>query len=298
MKRVIFPIVIALSAVFMAPVAAENANVQMRGDSLVVVDGGDTITVAVSGLKQLVGKISDKMGDTLVDKSGMAAGAIDESDVANENDLAMEQIYAKRENEQNNFVTSVTAIVFGTILLIVLFSLITYYMRRRAKYRIIEKAIENGYELPDSFYEQSACNRPPVMPEPPVMPNQPNVPQQPVAPVAYNDDLFYRLRWHRGARSGMKLSVFGLCFVVFGMVINEEFFAAIGLALLLIGAAKIALGYFDVRVPVYPKQPTQPQQPMQPNVPQQPVQPTQSQQPITPPPFTDGRASITSENNA
>ena len=92
MKRVIFPIVIALSAVFMAPVAAENANVQMRGDSLVVVDGGDTITVAVSGLKQLVGKISDKMGDTLVDKSGvMAAGAIDESDVANENDLAMEQ---------------------------------------------------------------------------------------------------------------------------------------------------------------------------------------------------------------
>ena len=270
----------------------------MRGDSLVVVDGGDTITVAVSGLKQLVGKISDKMGDTLVDKSGMAAGAIDESDVANENDLAMEQIYAKRENEQNNFVTSVTAIVFGTILLIVLFSLIAYYMRRRAKYRIIEKAIENGYELPDSFYEQSACNRPPVMPEPPVMPNQPNVPQQPVAPVAYNDDLFYRLRWHRGARSGMKLSVFGLCFVVFGMVINEEFFAAIGLALLLIGAAKIALGYFDVRVPVYPKQPTQPQQPMQPNVPQQPVQPTQPQQPITPPPFTDGRASITSENNA
>ena len=298
MKRVIFPIVIALSAVFMAPVAAENANVQMRGDSLVVVDGGDTITVAVSGLKQLVGKISDKMGDTLVDKSGMAAGAIDESDVANENDLAMEQIYAKRENEQNNFVTSVTAIVFGTILLIVLFSLIAYYMRRRAKYRIIEKAIENGYELPDSFYEQSACNRPPVMPEHPVMPNQPNVPQQPVAPVAYNDDLFYRLRWHRGARSGMKLSVFGLCSVVFGMVINEKFFAAIGLALLLIGAAKIALGYFDVRVPVYPKQPTQPQQPMQPNVPQQPMQPTQPQQPITPPPFTDGRASITSENNA
>ena len=289
MKRVIFPIVIALSAVFMAPVAAENANVQMRGDSLVVVDGGDTITVAVSGLKQLVGKISDKMGDTLVDKSGVvAAGAIDESDVANENDLAMEQIYAKRENEQNNFVTSVTAIVFGTILLIVLFSLIAYYMRRRAKYRIIEKAIENGYELPDSFYEQSACNRPPVMP------NQ----QQPVAPVAYNDDLFYRLRWHRGARSGMKLSVFGLCSVVFGMVINEEFFAAIGLALLLIGAAKIALGYFDVRVPVYPKQPTQPQQPVQPNVPQQPVQPTQPQQPTTPPPFTDGRASITSENNA
>ena len=281
---------IALVAMLNTYMAAENASVQMRGDSIVVMDGGDTVTVAMSGLKQLVGKISNKMGDTLVDKSGeaIAVDMIDENYTPSESDLAVEQIFSERQNGEQKFIAIVTGIVFGSILLIVLFSLIAYYMRRRAKYRIIEKAIENGYELPESFYGNSRNQRPvmpvpPVTPQQPVQPAQPNAPQQPVMPASGNGDLLFRLRWHRGARSGMTLSVVGLCFVVFGLAIGEEFFAAIGLAIILIGAAKIALGYFDVRVPMYP------QQPVHPNVPQQPV---------TPPPFNDGRASNMNNTNA
>lgn len=290
MRRVIFSIMIALVAMLNTYMAAENASVQMRGDSIVVMDGGDTVTVAMSGLKQLVGKISNKMGDTLVDKSGeaIAVDMIDENYTPSESDLAVEQIFSERQNGEQKFIAIVTGIVFGSILLIVLFSLIAYYMRRRAKYRIIEKAIENGYELPESFYGNSRNQRPvmpvpPVTPQQPVQPAQPNAPQQPVMPASGNGDLLFRLRWHRGARSGMTLSVVGLCFVVFGLAIGEEFFAAIGLAIILIGAAKIALGYFDVRVPMYP------QQPVHPNVPQQPV---------TPPPFNDGRASNMNNTNA
>ena len=290
MRRVIFSIMIALVAMLNTYMAAENASVQMRGDSIVVMDGGDTVTVAMSGLKQLVGKISNKMGDTLVDKSGeaIAVDMIDENYTPSESDLAVEQIFSERQNGEQKFIAIVTGIVFGSILLIVLFSLIAYYMRRRAKYRIIEKAIENGYELPESFYGNSRNQRPvmpvpPVTPQQPVQPAQPNAPQQPVMPASDNGDLLFRLRWHRGARSGMTLSVVGLCFVVFGLAIGEEFFAAIGLAIILIGAAKIALGYFDVRVPMYP------QQPVHPNVPQQPV---------TPPPFNDGRASNMNNTNA
>lgn len=299
MRRVIFSIMIALVAMLNTYMAAENASVQMRGDSIVVMDGGDTVTVALSGLKQLVGKISNKMGDTLVDKSGeaIAVDMIDENYTPSESDLAVEQIFSERQNGEQIFIAIVTGIVFGSILLIVLFSLIAYYMRRRAKYRIIEKAIENGYELPESFYGNSRNQRPvmpmpPVTPQQPVQPAQPNAPQQPVMPASGNDDLLFRLRWHRGARSGMTLSVVGLCFVVFGLAIGEEFFAAIGLAIILIGAAKIALGYFDVRVPMYP------QQPIQPNVPQQPVHPNVPQQPVTPPPFNDGRASNMNNTNA
>ena len=299
MRRVIFSIMIALVAMLNTYMAAENASVQMRGDSIVVMDGGDTVTVAMSGLKQLVGKISNKMGDTLVDKSGeaIAVDMIDENYTPSESDLAVEQIFSERQNGEQKFIAIVTGIVFGSILLIVLFSLIAYYMRRRAKYRIIEKAIENGYELPESFYGNSRNQRP-VMPVPPVtlqqpvQPAQPNAPQQPVMPASGNGDLLFRLRWHRGARSGMTLSVVGLCFVVFGLAIGEEFFAAIGLAIILIGAAKIALGYFDVRVPMYP------QQPIHPNVPQQPVHPNVPQQPVTPPPFNDGRASNMNNTNA
>lgn len=290
MRRVIFSIMIALVAMLNTYMAAENASVQMRGDSIVVMDGGDTVTVAMSGLKQLVGKISNKMGDTLVDKSGeaIAVDMIDENYTPSESDLAVEQIFSERQNGEQKFIAIVTGIVFGSILLIVLFSLIAYYMRRRAKYRIIEKAIENGYELPESFYGNSRNQRPvmpvpPLTPQQPVQPAQPNAPQQPVMPASGNGDLLFRLRWHRGARSGMTLSVVGLCFVVFGLAIGEEFFAAIGLAIILIGAAKIALGYFDVRVPMYP------QQPIHPNVPQQPV---------TPPPFNDGRASNMNNTNA
>ena len=290
MRRVIFSIMIALVAMLNTYMAAENASVQMRGDSIVVMDGGDTVTVAMSGLKQLVGKISNKMGDTLVDKSGeaIAVDMIDENYTPSESDLAVEQIFSERQNGEQKFIAIVTGIVFGSILLIVLFSLIAYYMRRRAKYRIIEKAIENGYELPESFYGNSRNQRPvmpvpPVTPQQPVQPAQPNAPQQPVMPASGNGDLLFRLRWHRGARSGMTLSVVGLCYVVFGLAIGEEFFAAIGLAIILIGAAKIALGYFDVRVPMYP------QQPVHPNVPQQPV---------TPPPFNDGRASNMNNTNA
>ncbi|MGN0211482.1 MAG: hypothetical protein ACI4AN_00880 [Muribaculaceae bacterium] len=299
MRRVIFSIMIALVAMLNTYMAAENASVQMRGDSIVVMDGGDTVTVAMSGLKQLVGKISNKMGDTLVDKSGeaIAVDMIDENYTPSESDLAVEQIFSERQNGEQIFIAIVTGIVFGSILLIVLFSLIAYYMRRRAKYRIIEKAIENGYELPESFYGNSRNQRPvmpvpPVTPQQPVQPAQPNAPQQPVMPASGNGDLLFRLRWHRGARSGMTLSVVGLCFVVFGLAIGEEFFAAIGLAIILIGAAKIALGYFDVRVPMYP------QQPVHPNVPQQPVHPNVPQQPVTPPPFNDGRASNMNNTNA
>ena len=299
MKKVILSIVIAVVSLLNSFSAqADNASIQMKGDSMVVVNGKDTVTITLGKLKEFATKINNRLDDTIVDNAIDAAdAAIAVTDAAlddstDKNEIALAQIHKQNADHEKIFIATVTAIVFGTIFLIVLISLIVYYMRRRAKYRIVEKAIENGYPLPDSFYG----NRP-VMPQPIMMPQQPFAPQQPVTPQQPNapqqpnfdlsscDAIYSRLRWHRGARSGFKLGIIGLAFLIFACMISEEFFAAVGFIFLLIGAAKLAIAYFDTRVPAVPQQPVTPQAPATP------------QQPVTPPPFNDERASSTNDEN-
>ena len=299
MKKVILSIVIAVVSLLSSFSAnADNASFQMKGDSMVVVNGKDTVTITMGKLKEFAAKINNRLDDTIVDNAIDAAdAAIAVTDAAlddstDKNEIALAQIHKQNADHEKIFIATVTAIVFGTIFLIVLISLIVYYMRRRAKYRIVEKAIENGYPLPDSFYG----NRP-VMPQPIMMPQQPFAPQQPVTPQQPNapqqpnfdlsscDAIYSRLRWHRGARSGFKLGIIGLAFLIFAVMIKEEFFAAVGFIFLLIGAAKLAIAYFDTRVPAVPQQPVTPQAPATP------------QQPVTPPPFNDERASSTNDED-
>ena len=299
MKKVILSIVIAVVSLLSSFSAnADNASLQMMGDSMVVVNGKDTVTNTMGKLKEFATKINNRLDDTIVDNAIDAAdAAIAVTDAAlddstDKNEIALAQIHKQNADHEKIFIATVTAIVFGTIFLIVLISLIVYYMRRRAKYRIVEKAIENGYPLPDSFYG----NRP-VMPQPIMMPQQPFAPQQPVTPQQPNapqqpnfdlsscDAIYSRLRWHRGARSGFKLGIIGLAFLIFAVMIKEEFFAAVGFIFLLIGAAKLAIAYFDTRVPAVPQQPVTPQAPATP------------QQPVTPPPFNGERASSTNDEN-
>ena len=287
MKKVILSIVIAVVSLLSSFSAnADNASLQMMGDSMVVVNGKDTVTITMGKLKEFAAKINNRLDDTIVDNAIDAAdAAIAVTDAAlddstDKNEIALAQIHKQNADHEKIFIATVTAIVFGTIFLIVLISLIVYYMRRRAKYRIVEKAIENGYPLPDSFYG----NRP-VMPQPIMMPQQPNAPQQPNFDLSSCDAIYSRLRWHRGARSGFKLGIIGLAFLIFACMISEEFFAAVGFIFLLIGAAKLAIAYFDTRVPAVPHQPVTPQAPATP------------QQPVTPPPFNDERASSTNDED-
>lgn len=285
MKQVILSIVIAVISLLSSFSAqADNASLQIKGDSMVVVNGKDTVTISMGKLQELAGKINNRLGDTIIDNAiAIADDAIAETDAAtnyetDQKEIALANIRYMNATKEKVFITAITAIVFGTILLIVIFSLIAVYMRRRAKYRIVEKAIENGYTLPDSFYgNTTVVNQVPVMPVPPVMPQQPEVPQQSTTNCnnCY-DDVFARMRWHRGARSGFKMGVIGLCFLAFAFMIQEEFFAAIGFIFLIIAAPKLAIAYFDTRVPAVPQAPQQ--------------QPT-PQQPVTPPPFNDGIAS-------
>ena len=230
MKQVILSIIIAVVSLLCSTSAkADNASVQVKGDSMVVVDGKDTVTITMGKLKEFAAKINNRLADTIVDNAiAEADAAIAEADAAIDNDfdkkeIALAQIRYQNAKNEKEFITRNAAIVFGTIFLIVLISLIVYYMRRRAKYRIIEKAIENGYPLPDSFYG----NRP-VMPQPIVVPQQPiapNAPQQPVTPQqpidgSSCDAIYSRLRWHRGARSGFKLGVIGLAFLIFAFSVQ------------------------------------------------------------------------------
>ena len=299
MKKVILSIVIAVVSLLSSFSAnADNASLQMMGDSMVVVNGKDTVTNTMGKLKEFATKINNRLDDTIVDNAIDAAdAAIAVTDAAlddstDKNEIALAQIHKQNADHEEIFIATVTAIVFGTIFLIVLISLIVYYMRRRAKYRIVEKAIENGYPLPDSFYGNRPVVPQPIMmpqqpfaPQQPVTPQQPNAPQQPNFDLSSCDAIYSRLRWHRGARSGFKLGIIGLAFLIFAVMIKEEFFAAVGFIFLLIGAAKLAIAYFDTRVPAVPQQPVTPQAPATP------------QQPVTPPPFNDARASSTNDEN-
>ena len=140
MKKVILSIVIAVVSLLSSFSAnADNASLQMMGDSMVVVNGKDTVTITMGKLKEFAAKINNRLDDTIVDNAIDAAdAAIAVTDAAlddstDKNEIALAQIHKQNADHEKIFIATVTAIVFGTIFLIVLISLIVYYLDSRTK---------------------------------------------------------------------------------------------------------------------------------------------------------------------
>ena len=151
---------------------AANTSISMKGDSVVITDGNDT--VIAPNPKAIVEAIKSSLNDTVISNVAAVADDGENENAGNADNYERQRYYDYRQRvntQQTELV--ITCVVFGSIIFIVFLCLVFFYMHRRAKYRMIEKAIENDYELPTSVAGMYPRNmQQPAAPQP-IIVNQP-----------------------------------------------------------------------------------------------------------------------------
>ena len=217
---------------------ANKTHVALKGDSIVVTDGDEQVTV--SGIPQKVrNKINEALDDTLTGGSGTTV------EIGNQKgELAPEDI--KEISNQWASVAKQWAIS-GSFCLLGLVALVLFFrfLNRRNKYRVIEKAIENNYplneiSLNDTKRSAIYVQRPVVTATPPVQPGQvpvgtPISGQTPDNPVVMTD----MVNW-RALMPAIRVLGWGAFLTLFGIYVagGNDPFTVIGLALIFVGLCK------------------------------------------------------------
>ena len=161
--------------------SAQDVTISASGDSIIIQENGKTIVAP--NAKAIVEAVKSSLNDTVI--SNVAADSED-SDFSSDADNERQRYYNYRQSistQQTEVV--ITCVVFGSIIFIIFLCLVFFYMHRRAKYRMIEKAIENNYELPASVAGLYPRNLQQPTPPQPIIINQQQPgngqPQQPGA---------------------------------------------------------------------------------------------------------------------
>lgn len=246
-KVIVTLLLLLLSASAVTPAWSSKTSVSMKGDTTTVIEDGDTTRV-VGGIN--IGKIIERaLGDTLVSTADSAEdvdGAADDADAVNNRESDMRARQAMMQEMVQNIVTCT---VVGAVF-IIFFSLLFYYLHRKAKYRMMEKAIANNYPLPGT---PMMGRQAPVQSQPIAQPqsqsqsqsrSQPAAPQPPVAGLAnlgFNNVQPY-LDWRSFHRSFMLIAV-GVALMLFFAAAGSIEMVALMSILVLIGAAQALINY-------------------------------------------------------
>lgn len=292
---------------------AEHTSISMRGDSVIICDGKDT--VIAPNPKALVEAIKSSLNDTVISNVAAVADDGENENAGNADNYERQRYYDYRQrvNTQRTELV-ITCVVFGSIIFIIFLCLVFFYMHRRARYRMIEKAIENDYELPASVAGMYPRNmQQPAAPQPIVV-NQPQQPganpmppfRQMEASQAYGYSRMgstptlpgqYNIQ---GFKNGAIWAGIGLCLMLFWATIDAEPMVALSAIPVIIGAIKLFGEFFKQRSRIeyeryqmqhginpYASQEPVMGQPMEQPAAEQPAQPTPTQpsSEVTPPPF-------------
>ncbi len=264
MKKTILTLVMMLTMAvaataapgFKASVASKKApagktQVELKGDTIVVNDGDES--VVVSGLPELQ-KVRDKINraldDTLTAGNGTTVEIGD-----HRGELAPEDI-KEISNQWASVVKQMTISGSFCLLGIVALVLLFRFMNRRNKYRVIEKAIENNYplnelSLNDTRRSAIYVQQPVVTAVPPVQqagqvpvgtPIEGQTPQQPVVMTGM-------VNW-RALMPAVKWMGWGAMLILFSIAIGdaENPFWPVGLALMFVGVCKGVILYKEQQV--------------------------------------------------
>ena len=243
MNKVIVTLLLLLSASAVTPAWSSKTSVSMKGDTTTVIEDGDTTRV-VGGIN--IGKIIERaLGDTLVSTADSAEdvdGAADDADAYDNREANMRARQAMMQEMVQNIVTcTVVGVIF-----IIFFSLLFYYLHRKAKYRMMEKAIENNYPLPGT---PMMGRQAPVQSQPVAQPQSQSQPQSapPQPPVAGLANLGFNnvqpyLDWRSFHRSFMLIAV-GVALMLFFAAAGSIEMVALMSILVLIGAAQALINY-------------------------------------------------------
>ena len=236
---------VAAGPVIKATPAKGKANVEFKGDTMVVTDGDKSVTVSGLPMQRVRDKINNALDDTLTGGSGTTVEIGD-----HHGDLSPEDV--KEISDQwasvvKQMTISGSFCLLGLVALVLLFR----FLNRRNKYRVIEKAIENNYPLNELslndtrhsaiYVQQPVITAPPVVSGAPVQQSD-QVPvgtplkgQTAANPIVMTD----MVNW-RAMMPAVKWIGWGTLLVLFSVAIGdaENPFWPIGLALIVVGVFK------------------------------------------------------------
>ena len=156
MKKNLLILVLTLAAAL--PSQARKANINRSGDTTTIVMNGDTVRVTDGEVKKTISKA---INDTLWSEKAETA---DDDETYNymalDNDARL-----KEASMWSSTVKQISISMCFCIMVVVFLSLLFYLLHRRAKYRVIEKAIENNYPLPPSLGGTSTYKQAPQRPD-------------------------------------------------------------------------------------------------------------------------------------
>ena len=297
--------------------SAQDVTISACGDSIIIQENGKTIVAP--NAKAIVEAVKSSLNDTVI--SNVAADSED-SDFSSDADNERERYYNYRKSiSTQQTEVLIVLVVFGSIVLIILLCLVFFYMHRRAKYRMIEKAIENNYELPASVAGLYPRNlQQPTPPQPFAInqqqpgngqPQQPGANQMPpfrqmeaaqtyefskigsgtIMPGQYNI---------QGFKGSIIWAAVGICLMIFFVSAEAEELVSLSAIPLIVGIIKFLNEFFKQRSRIEYER-YQMQQGINPFASQEPVMGTPMEQPtaeqpaqptapqpsgeVTPPPF-------------
>ena len=256
-------------------IQAEKSTVLHRGDTLAVVKGEDTVFI-MGGEASLAEQVVSLLDDTL-------AGAHLERGHGNPH-VQVDPVTAKQREklveEMQRSVQTMVIVIVGTLVVgVILIILIVEWFkhkRRKEKYEIISKAIENNYPLNDVMIDDfgnKAMEQPPVfMPHQqasvqPPMPSQApmnQMNQPPVQPVAG------QVNWN-AYNSAFTMMAVGIGFMVFFSFAGGWPLIGVFLMVFLIGAFKAFMVWQQQKQAMRMFQQPQQQMPAAPTMPQSPM---------------------------
>lgn len=246
-------------AAFLATGVCQASKVHFRGDTMIVIDGDDTTSVTGAQAKQKLAKVLD---DTVVGKRSEQAVATDDDDDKVTLDGAEYRILkrqadineANRDREQMRCVIGVVLVLSMLVLIIAMSFIVAAYKNRRNRYHMIEKAIENNYQLPDREVVSVMYQQPMA-----AQPSQNGMPSQSLGFNGINWNLFYR---------SFVIIIVGFALVLFFALAGAEQMAALASIVLFVGLGKAFIIYQNQRGSIASGRMQAPQQQDAPSTPQ------------------------------
>lgn len=287
MKKILLILVLTLAAAL--PSQARKANINRSGDTTTIVMNGDTVRVTDGEVKKTISKA---INDTLWSETAKAADNDETYNyMALDNDARLKEV-----SMWSSTVKQISISMCFCIMVVVFLSLLFYLLHRRAKYRVIEKAIENNYPLPPSLGGTITYKQAPQRPDawrnyapqqqPQPQPQRPQQPQQPPyqqgmnAPIQPN--MPYRVNYMAYKKSFVLVTV-GLMAAMFFESAGASPMVCLSMIVVLLGLGKGFVIYKEQKQDQdYWRWQMQQQQPQQ--VPQQPQQNAEQQPPVFTPP--------------
>lgn len=289
MKKILLILVLTLAAAL--PSQARKANINRSGDTTTIVMNGDTVRVTDGEVKKTISKA---INDTLWSEKAETA---DDDETYNymalDNDARL-----KEASMWSSTVKQISISMCFCIMVVVFLSLLFYLLHRRAKYRVIEKAIENNYPLPPSLggtptYKQAPQRpdawrnyAPQQQPQPQPQPQAQPQPQQPPYQQGMNapmqPNMPYRVNYMAYKKSFVLVCV-GFMMAMFFDSAGASPMVFLSMIVVLLGLGKGFVIYKEQKQDQdYWRWQMQQQQQQQ--VPQQPQQNAEQQPPVFTPP--------------